>query len=98
MQSEKDKNIMDYRIKQICKAKGILFKDLAKQIGISDVGLRQSLQGNPTIGTLEKIATALGVSVSELFGPPHNGVITCPNCGAEIALSASLKDGGNTEE
>lgn len=89
---------MDYRIKQICKAKGILFKDLAKQIGISDVGLRQSLQGNPTIGTLEKIATALGVSVSELFEPPHNGVITCPNCGAEIALSASLKDGGNTEE
>ena len=45
---------MNFRIKEICKEKGILFKDLAARLGITDVGLRQSLQGNPTIGTLEK--------------------------------------------
>ena len=41
---------MDFRIKELCKEKGLLFKELAQQLGITDVGLRQSLQGNPTIG------------------------------------------------
>mgnify|MGYP000296635990 CR=1 FL=1 len=58
---------MDFRIKELCKEKGLLFKELAQQLGITDVGLRQSLQGNPTIGTLEKIAAVLGVSIPELF-------------------------------
>lgn len=58
---------MDYRIKELCKEKGLLFKDLAKKIGITDIGLRQSLQGNPTVGTLEKIASALDVEITELF-------------------------------
>ena len=58
---------MDFRIKELCKEKGLLFKELAQQLGITDVGLRQSLQGNPTVGTLEKIATALEVDISELF-------------------------------
>ena len=40
---------MDFRIKELCKEKGLLFKELAQQLGITDVGLRQSLQGNPTI-------------------------------------------------
>ena len=57
---------MELRVKQICKEKGILFKDLAAAVGVHDVTLRSSLQGNPTIGTLEKVATALGVSVPEL--------------------------------
>lgn len=77
---------MDFRIKEICKAKGVLFKDLAKEVGITDVGLRQSLRGNPTIGTLEKIASALGVTIQELFEPPKGGTITCPNCGKPITL------------
>ena len=45
-------------------------KELANKIGITDVGLRQSLNGNPTIGTLEKIADALEVPITELFAPP----------------------------
>lgn len=86
------------RIKELIKAKGLTAKELSAIIGISESALSLAVNGNPTVETLQKIATALGVSVSELFEPPHNGVITCPNCGAEIALSASLKDGGNTEE
>ncbi len=58
---------MNFRIKELCKKKGILFKDLAAAVGVHDVTLRASLQGNPTIGTLEKVAAALGVDIVELF-------------------------------
>ena len=77
---------MDFRIKELCKEKGLLFKELAQQLGITDVGLRQSLQGNPTIGTLEKIAAALGVSVPELFAPQPTNTITCPRCGTVLEV------------
>lgn len=77
---------MDFRVKEICKEKGILFKDLAKLVGITDVGLRQSLQKNPTIGTLEKIAAALGVPVAELFAPADTR-IKCPHCGKTFKVS-----------
>jgi len=86
------------RIKELIKAKGLTAKELSAIIGISESALSLAVNGNPTVETLQKIAAALGVSVSELFEPLHNGVITCPNCGAEITLSASLKDSGNTEE
>ena len=58
---------MNFRVKELCKEKGLLFKELARRLDITDIGLRQSLQGNPTIGTLEKIAAALDVDVIELF-------------------------------
>ena len=77
---------MDFRIKELCKEKGLLFKELAQQLGITDVGLRQSLQGNPTIGTLEKIAAVLGVSIPELFVPQPTNTITCPHCGKLIKV------------
>ena len=58
---------MELRVKDICKEKGILFKELAEKLNVSDIGLRASLKGNPTIGTLEKVATALNVPISALF-------------------------------
>lgn len=77
---------MEYRIKELCKERGILIKDLAQKVGITDVGLRQSLNGNPTIGTLEKIADALGVEVAELFRPSDNAKLVCPHCGKPIVV------------
>lgn len=77
---------MELRVKQICKEKGILFKDLAAAVGVHDVTLRSSLQGNPTIGTLEKVAGALGVSVPELFAPQPTNTITCPKCGTVLEV------------
>ena len=78
----------EFRIKEICKEKGITQKELAEKIGISAVGLAKALAGNTTIGTLDKIASALGVPVSELFEAPKSGeaVITCPHCGKPITL------------
>lgn len=78
---------MEYRIKELCKEKGILVKELAERIGITDIGLRQSLNGNPTIGTLEKIAAALDVEVTELFKPADKAKITCPHCGKTISIN-----------
>ena len=73
------------KIKELCKQKKILHKDLAKMLGISDVALRQALNGNPTIGTLTKIAKVLGVEVGELFSISSQ-TINCPNCGAKLRI------------
>ncbi len=79
----------DLRIKELCKQKGLTQSELAERIGISRVGLSKAINGNTTIGTLEKIAAALGVEVSALFAAPAEGVINCPYCGKPIALHPS---------
>ena len=78
----------ELRIKQICKQKGITQKQLANTIGISAVGLAKALAGNTTICTLEKIASALGVSVAELFevSEADTATVTCPHCGQPVTL------------
>lgn len=60
------------RILELCKAKGLTQAALAEKVGISRVGLSKALNGNTTIGTLEKVAAALGVEVVELFAPVSN--------------------------
>lgn len=79
---------MQLRIKELLKEKGLLHKELAEKLGVSDIALRASLKGNPTIGTLKKVANALNVPVSELFDTPKQGVITCPHCGKDITIKA----------
>lgn len=81
---------MNFRIKEICRDKGIMLKDLAGMIGITEVGLSKSLNGNPNISRLEEIASALGVPVTELFDKPKEGVIHCPHCGKEIKLNPKV--------
>ena len=58
---------MDLRVKEVCKEKGVTLAEVASKIGVAQAGLSKMLGGNPTIGTLEKIADALGVPVTELF-------------------------------
>lgn len=58
---------MELRIKEICKQKGLLQKELAEKVGVTDIALRASLKRNPTVGTLEKVANVLNVEVWELF-------------------------------
>ncbi len=86
---------MELRIKHLLKEKGIMHKELADKIGVTDIALRASLKGNPTIGTLEKVANVLGVEVWELFdGAPCTTsaapTITCPKCGTSIPLSINV--------
>ena len=81
---------MKLRVKDICKAQGITLKELAGKLGISEVALRKSLAGNPTIGTLEKIANELGVDISELFAPVNGAKIICPHCGKIISIKTEV--------
>ena len=63
-------------------------RSFAKRISREDIALRASLKGNPTIGTLEKVANALDVHITELFDQPKNNTagITCPHCGKNINI------------
>lgn len=79
---------METRIKEVLKEKGMTAKDLANAIGISTQAISQAINGNPTIGTLEKIANAMGVPVVELLCTT-TGVIVCPNCKTKIRLDVN---------
>ncbi|MDR0700568.1 MAG: hypothetical protein LBG28_15330 [Tannerella sp.] len=49
--------------------------------------MTKTINGNPTKDTLEKIAAALGVHVTELFEHPQIDVVTCPHCGGKIKIN-----------
>jgi len=77
---------MKMRIKEVIKEKGLTIQALADSMGINRVNLSTSINGNPTIETLEKIANALGVSVAELFEQSANDAVNCPHCGGKIKV------------
>jgi transcriptional regulator with XRE-family HTH domain len=75
------------RIKEICKEKGITVASIAEKALIPAPTISRIINGgNTTTETLEKIASALGVSISELFENPGENVVNCPNCGARLEL------------
>ena len=78
---------MNLRVKEICKLKGIMIGDLAERMQMQRESLSRAINGNPTLETLEKIATALEISISDLFEQPHNDTINCPHCGGKIKVS-----------
>ena len=55
------------RVKQIVKEKGLTLAKVAEMLEIHPVNLSTTLNGNPTIATLEKIANVLGVDVTDLI-------------------------------
>ena len=62
---------MEYRIKDLLKERGLNLSELSEKMRMKSANLSAALseKGNPTIGTLEKIADALNVSIIELFEP-----------------------------
>ena len=83
---------MDLRIKDICREQGIMLKDLAKQLGLTEVGLSKSINGNPNIGRLEEIANALGVPVTELFDKSSDEVVGDVRIGKDTHVINSKDD------
>ena len=77
---------MKLRVKEICKSKGLTMAQLAEMLGIGKDTISRNVNGNPTLETLEKIATTLGVSVSDLFDEPANDVFQCPKCGTTLVV------------
>lgn len=68
---------MALKIKEVCKAKGLKLSDLADKLGINPVSLSASLNGNPTIAWLQKVADVLDVEVNDLIERKSPTVIGC---------------------
>lgn len=81
---------MDFRkrIKLICQEKGVTQKQLAEKLGITDISLNKTLRGEyPQLQSLEKIALALNVPISDLFDKQTKDSFKCPHCGGTINIS-----------
>ncbi|GHT71703.1 hypothetical protein AGMMS50239_40940 [Bacteroidia bacterium] len=76
------------KIKALCQKRGITQKELATLLDITDISLNKSLRGKyPQLQTLEKIANALDVPISELFEEKHKSAsVVCPHCGHELSV------------
>lgn len=61
--------ILADNVRRICKEQGKQMKDLAADMGIDPASLTRALNGNARLNTVQKIATALDVSMKSLFQP-----------------------------
>ena len=80
---------MEYRIKDLCKEKGINLADLATKIGTSQASISRIItgNGNPTMDTMERISKALDVSISDLIKEDTDkNTLTCPKCGTKFKM------------
>lgn len=66
---------MKLSVKELCKEKGLTIQDLADKMEMKRESLSRAINGNPTLETLEKIANALEVDITELFEPSSSGGI-----------------------
>ena len=82
--------MIQLRIKELCKEKGITLNQLAEKIGISQPSISGIATGKqkPAFDTLEKMADALEVTPAELFAPQPTNTITCPKCGTVLEVKA----------
>ena len=85
--------MMQLRIKDIAKEKGITLNDLASRVNITQVSISRIVNAaaKPSLDTLEKIAIALDVQVYELFeNAPRQkecNNLVCPNCNTPIEIT-----------
>ena len=79
-------------IKSIIKAHGYTIERIAAEWEIKNGkpitrgALSQSINKNPTVETLQKIANVIGCSVGDFFADELQNTIVCPNCGAKLEL------------
>lgn len=81
---------MEFRIKDLLKEKKMTVVSLAGVIGITQPNMSNIVNGKstPSLETLEKIANALNVEVTELFAQSKKETtsVTCPHCGKSIEI------------
>lgn len=81
-------------IKYVARQKGMRIEDIANKLNITKGGLSKALNGNPTIGTLRKVAEVLDVPITDFFAdeigdvphPEREPLMRCPRCGQEIKI------------
>lgn len=84
-------------IRGIIKRKGFTLTYVADRLtnkkggkGVSLPSLIQTIDGNPTVASLQEIANIIGVSLSELVADENEqqcASIVCPHCGKPIEIS-----------
>lgn len=62
-------NLLSLNVRRICKEQGMQLKELAGKMGTDPAALTRALSGNCRLDTMQKMATALGVSMKSLFEP-----------------------------
>lgn len=77
---------MGLNIKKAIKDHGLEVREVAGKMGITPTGLSQHINGNPSVEVLERIATAIGIDVSDLFEQPAKDIVNCPYCGNKIKI------------
>lgn len=79
---------MSLNIKKAIKEHGLEVREVAKRMEITPTGLSQHINGNPSVEVLERIASAIGCDISELFEQPKKEALTinCPHCGKGINI------------
>lgn len=78
------RTIIEKRIAESGKTK----REVTELAGINSGNLNKMLD-SPSWPTLERIAQALGITVSELVADPSNTIepiMRCPRCGQEIKI------------
>lgn len=79
-------------IKSVIKAHGYTIERIANEWEskngkpITKGALSQSINKNPTIDTLQRIANVLGCKVGDFFADELGDVVICPNCGAKLEI------------
>ena len=58
---------MELKVKDLIKQKGMTMQRFAEMLGVTRDTLTRNINGNPTLETLERIANALEVDITELF-------------------------------
>lgn len=84
------------KVKQVAKQRGLTLAKLADELGMHPVNLSASLNGNPTVATLDKIAEVLGVSIADLFEkeskPQICGFVKVGNEVLEVSSIADIEN------
>ena len=65
-------DILAENIKRLCKLRKKQLKDLASDMEIDPASLNRAMYGNARLDTIQKMASALGVSIRTLFEPMDN--------------------------
>ena len=80
------------RVKEICKEKGITIQELAERMEMKRESLSRAINGNPTLDTLERIASALNVEIRDLFEKSSTDIVGSVRIGGNIHLINSKED------
>ena len=61
--------VLAENVKRLCKEQKKQLKDLAAEMGVDPASLNRAMYGNARLDTIQKMASALGVSIRTLFAP-----------------------------